>query len=146
MVPVSYKLFILILGVSIGGSSVFVHNEYPDILQEQKITFENTHVIERVEAKEIKKETTEEIIERVATEESFEDIETLKAIAKCESNFDRYARNTESSARGIFQILDMHKLTEDERYNPEIATKWAIKEIRKNGTRAWNSSKHCWNQ
>lgn len=72
MVPVSYKLFILIVGMTIGGSSVYVHNEYPNMLQEQKMTFENTRVIEKVEAKEFPKvdrvkELSEIIYQREST-------------------------------------------------------------------------------
>lgn len=115
--------------------------------------FRRSNTIEIVQAKAIetkeqpkKIESTEDIIVRVAKENNFEDVSTLLAIAKCESNMDRYAKNKVSSARGIMQILDMHGLTEDERYNPAIATEWAIKEIRKNGTKAWNSSKNCWGE
>lgn len=51
MVPVSYKMFILTLGVLIGGSSVFVHLEYSNFVAPEKWTFENPAIIP-VQAKE----------------------------------------------------------------------------------------------
>jgi len=60
MVPVSYKLFILTLGVLIGGSGVFVRLEYSNLITPEKLTFENP-AINTVQAKEIEKvETVEE--------------------------------------------------------------------------------------
>lgn len=140
IVPVSFKIFVWSLGLITGSTGTYIYLNHET---EPQWTFEQPIKIETVQAKE---ESVQEIIERVAKENNFEDIQTLLKIAKCESNFDRYAKNSQSSARGIFQILDMHELTEDERYNPEIATEWTINEIRKNGTKPWNASKHCWNK
>ena len=70
-----------------------------------EMIFEN-HFIEKAKAEEKKAETVEDIIVRVAKENNFEDTKTLLAIAKCESNFDRYAKNSVSSAEGLFQFLD----------------------------------------
>lgn len=135
------------IGVIAGVTGYYSFIGYKEIVSESHVIF-----IENVQAKsiEVKKETTKDIIERVAREEHFADVEILEAIATCESGdgkgkLDTYAKNKVSSARGLYQILDMHGLSEDERYNAEISTRWAIKEIRKNGTSAWNSSKHCWN-
>ena len=62
MVPVSYKLFILGVGMLIGGSAVFIHTEYPIALDDNRIIIENTRIIEPVQAKEtvieVKKEKT----------------------------------------------------------------------------------------
>ncbi len=106
------------------------------------------------EAKEVKVipevpdkvESIEDIIKRVAKEKGFEDTELLLRIAECESGLDKYAKNDKSTARGLYQILDMHNLSEDERYNPETAIGWTIDKIRANGTKAWNASKSCWNK
>ncbi len=57
MVPVSYKLFILVLGVLIGGSSVYVRYEYSSLVTPEKWEYENP-AINTVQAKEI--ETVEE--------------------------------------------------------------------------------------
>lgn len=98
------------------------------------------------EAKITQKETISDIIIRVAKENDFNDTGILLKLAKCESNFNTYAKNNNSSARGLYQILDLHGLTEDERYNPEIATKWTINKIKANGLNAWNASKECWSK
>ncbi len=62
MVPVSYKLFVLLIGMSIGGSGVYIHTEYPIALDDNRIIIENTRIIEPVQAKEtvieVKKEKT----------------------------------------------------------------------------------------
>jgi len=103
-------------------------------------------VIEIAEAKEETKkpETTKEIVARIAKQENFNDIDLLNRIIECESGWDKYAKNTISSARGLYQILDMHGLSEVERYDPETSTKWAIDRIKARGTKDWNSSKSCW--
>lgn len=145
MVPVSYKLFILTLGVLIGGSGVFVRLEYSNLITPEKLTFENPAILP-VQAKEVEKvekvETVEETIRRVAGD--FPEAETLVKIAFCESSFDRLAENKESSAKGVFQILDMHKLSAVERFNVETSTRWAVEKATKDGFKAWNASKHCW--
>ena len=87
-------------------------------------------------------ETIEEIIERVCQENEFTEVEKLKRIAFCESSNDPEAKNSRSSATGLFQILDMHKLSVEERQDPEIATQWAIDNF-KNG-KPWATSEHCW--
>jgi len=89
-------------------------------------------------------ETIEEIIERVCEEKGFTEIEKLKRIASCESSNDPKVKNPDpnSSAMGLFQILDMHKLSVAERQDPEIATQWAIDNF-KNG-KPWATSEHCW--
>lgn len=145
MIPVSYKLFILTLGVIIGGSGVFVHLEYSSLVTAEKWEYENP-AINTVQAKEVEKvekvETVEETIRRVAGD--FPEAETLVKIAFCESSFDRLAENKESSAKGVFQILDMHKLSAVERFNVETSTRLAVEKATKDGFKAWNASKHCW--
>ena len=60
MVPVSYKLFILTLGVLIGGSGVFVHLEYSNFIAPEKWEYENP-AINTVQAQEAENvETVEE--------------------------------------------------------------------------------------
>lgn len=61
MVPVSYKLFILMVGMIIGGSGVFIHTEYPNIVQSNSIIIENTRVIEKAEAKEAEQVETPKV-------------------------------------------------------------------------------------
>jgi len=95
---------------------------------------------------EIKKEKTiQEQIISVAKREKF-DSEILLKIAFCESSFNRKARNPNSSAKGLYQILNMHGLSEEERFDVDISTTWTIQKIRKNGLSAWKSSQSCWSK
>lgn len=50
---VGFRLFLVSLGVVIGGSGVFVYLSLPSILEPQIMTFENVSTIQRVEAKEV---------------------------------------------------------------------------------------------
>ena len=86
----------------------------------------------------------EDQIRTIAKERNF-DAELLTRIAFCESSFNPKATNGTSSATGLFQILDMHGLTVEERMDVEISTNWAINKINGGGLNAWNASKHCWN-
>lgn len=92
--------------------------------------------------KETKAETVEETIRRVCREENFGNPDLMVRIAWFESNFNKCVKNPASSAIGIFQILDMHGLTREERCNPEIATRWAVKHF--NDGNPWNSSRSKW--
>lgn len=83
-----------------------------------------------------------EIIYEVAEEKQFQNPEILVRIAEAESGFDTCAKNPNSSATGLFQILDMHGLSKEERCNPRIATAWAIDNF--SGGRPWNSSRNKW--
>lgn len=132
-------MYIATLGGLIGASYMFISLNVGQLFETKTI------YINLSEAKEVKTESVEDIIRRVAFEKSFNDVDLLLRIAKCESSFNRYAKNDKSSARGIFQILDLHNLSVDDRNNPEFATAWTIDKIRKDGIGAWNSSKSCWN-
>lgn len=137
----SMQIGLVMLGAVIGASGVFVSYEAPKLMDPYSITIERS--VKHAEAVEaVKVETTEEIIRRVAGD--FPEVETLVKIAFCESSFDRLAENKESSAKGVFQILDMHGLTAVERFNVETATKWAITKATKDGFKAWNASRNCW--
>jgi len=86
----------------------------------------------------------EKLIYEVAKEENFEDAELLVRIARAESSLQTCVKNPHSSAIGLYQILDLHGLTKEERCNPEIATRWAINKIKSGGISAWNSSRKKW--
>ena len=88
--------------------------------------------------------TVEEIIYEVAKQKQFNDPALLVRIAKAESSLNTCARNSHSSATGLYQILDMHGLTVEERCNPRIATAWTIDKINKGGISAWNESRNKW--
>jgi len=85
-----------------------------------------------------------ETIYEVAKEKQFEDPELLVRIARAESSLQACVKNPNSSAIGLYQILDLHGLTKKERCNPRIATAWTIDKINAGGISAWNSSKSKW--
>lgn len=142
---VGFRLFLVSLGVCIGASGMFIYHEMPMLLEPQVMTFQNVSTIQRVEAKEVENvETVEETIRRVAG--NFPEVETLVKVAFCESSFDRLAENKTSSAKGVFQILDMHGLTALERFDVEKSTQWAVDTIEKQGFKPWNASRNCWSK
>lgn len=72
MVPVSYKLFILVIGISIGGSGVFIHSEYPN-MGADTIVIENTRplIAEAKESPKIEKvDRVKELSELIYQRES----------------------------------------------------------------------------
>jgi len=82
------------------------------------------------------------IIYETAQKRNFPDPGILVRIAEAESSFNTCTKNPNSSALGVFQILDMHGLSREERCNPEIATIWAVDHFA--GGRPWASSKSKW--
>jgi hypothetical protein len=88
------------------------------------------------------RETVEEEIRRIAKEENFKDIEKLVRIAKCESGLKPTAKNPNSTATGVFQILRHGDLTTEQRESVEFSTHWAIKHW--NNGAPWASSINCW--
>ena len=88
--------------------------------------------------------SVEEQIRQVAADNGFKNEQLLVDIAFCESSLNPRATNAHSSATGLFQILDMHQLTVEERMDVETSTKWTINKINAGGLSAWNASKHCW--
>ena len=159
-------IVIAVLGIIIGASWCYFYQEYKIIRYEADQTWEHIERLdtgvpnpasdEKVKAfsLEVKEEVgkgdsilpsptgIEEIIYEVAKEKKFEDPELLVKIAKAESGLRPCAKNPASSATGLYQILDMHGLTEAERCNPRIATEWAVDNF--NGGRPWNSSRSKW--
>ena len=93
-------------------------------------------------AEALPSDSIEKIIYEVAKEKNFKDPELLVRIARAESSLNPCVKNPSSSAIGIFQILDMHGLTKEERCNPRIATDWAISHF--NGGAPWYSSRSKW--
>ncbi len=81
MVPVSYKLFILALGVLIGGSSVFVHLEYQNFITPEKWTFENPAILP-VQAKEVETVKVDEV-------EKMADYIWMKESTRGKNNFSK---------------------------------------------------------
>lgn len=78
------------------------------------------------------------------------DITKLIRIARCESNFNQYAKNPNSTAKGIFQFIDgtwrANCLKDGNVYNFVDNINCAIKVYQKQGSTPWNASKNCWNK
>lgn len=63
-------------------------------------------------------------------------------VANCESHFNPKAKNKDSTAKGLWQILDIHGLSAEFRYDPIKSTRWAIdKWVRDGGCSAWECCK-----
>lgn len=93
----------------------------------------------------IKTEKTE--IEEKISEVFGKDGDLAIRIAKCESSLNPRAKNKDSSARGLFQIMQSwHKIDEKWLLDPDINIKVAKKLFDEQGTVPWNASKWCWNK
>jgi len=78
---------------------------------------------------------------------TYRDADILTAIAEAESHFNPEARNPESTARGVFQILAGTWYSYDcigDKWKMEDNTDCAIKIYKKSGNRLWNASKSVW--
>lgn len=80
----------------------------------------------------------------------FENQDITKAIriARCESNFNQYAKNPQSTAKGIYQFIDgtwrANCLKDGNVYNfvDNINCFWKV--YKTQGDRPWRSSQRCW--
>lgn len=112
MVPVSYKLFILIWGIIIGSSAVFVHNEYPVLLEGPKATvwtFENVSV-QPVQAKAPIVESTEKSIDELADYIWMkESTRGKKNYSKCEAIGKTNGIGYDIPGDGTFVCFDSHE-------------------------------------
>lgn len=72
------------------------------------------------------------------------DVVTALAIMVCESHGVVTSSNPNSSALGLYQILDMHGLSRECRLDADCNIAWAINEMKLHGFGAWNASKKCW--
>lgn len=91
----------------------------------------------------------EESVENKIREAALEvgvDPDVAWAIAFCESHGIETASNPNSSALGLFQILDMHNLSKECRLNADCNIDWAINEMKLHGFGAWNASRACWSK
>lgn len=77
------------------------------------------------------------------------------AIVKCESNFQRYAKNPGSSAESYWQFLDstwkytmgmMGKPLDTSKFDEELSIEAGIFLLKKEGSRHWLESKPCWSK
>lgn len=81
---------------------------------------------------------------------SNQDITKAIRIARCESNFNQYAKNPNSTAKGIYQFIDgtwrSNCLKDGNVYDfvDNINCFWKV--YKSQGDRPWASSKACWNK
>lgn len=74
-----------------------------------------------------------------------EDCKTALKVAKCESGFNPKAKNKQSSARGLFQIMSsVHQVKEAWLFNPDTNIQIAHDLYIRQGWGPWTSSKSCW--
>lgn len=71
-------------------------------------------------------------------------------VAFCESGLNPKAKNSTSSARGLFQVMQSwHKINEKWLFNPDINIQVAhglFKESGNSFSPHWDASKHCWSE
>ena len=81
---------------------------------------------------------------------SNQDITKMIRIARAESNFNQYAKNPNSTAKGIYQFIDStwrsNCLKDGNVYDFKANIDCAWKVYQKQGDRPWNASKHIWNK
>jgi hypothetical protein len=79
-----------------------------------------------------------------------QEIMKMIRIARCESGFNQYAKNPNSTAKGIFQFIDgtwrSNCLEDGNVYNFVDNINCAWKVYQKQGDRPWKASKACWNK
>ena len=71
-------------------------------------------------------------------------------VAKCESGLNPKAKNSTSSARGLFQIMQSwHKIDQKWLFNEDVNIQVAYKLYQESGNSFsphWDASKHCWSK
>lgn len=89
--------------------------------------------------------TVEDKIRAIAKEQNFRWPDYLVKLAKCESSLNPNAINTNkngTSDKGLFQINDVHGLSDDFRYDIEKATLWTIEKINQGQQHIWVCDKY----
>ena len=92
--------------------------------------------------------SVEEIIRYIAAEEDV-DPDLAVRVAKCESNFDPNAKNTNpqgSVDRGLFQINSKFhpEVTDSQAFDPIFSTRFFCKAFKAGKLSEWNATKKCW--
>ena len=91
MVPVSYKLFLFFWGIMLGGSTMYVHLEYGDVLEPTTIVRENSRVFPveakapNLEEKSVKEKSGKSIDELADYIWSKESSRGINNYSKCEA-------------------------------------------------------------
>ena len=75
------------------------------------------------------------------------DAPLMTKIAFCESGLNPKARNKESTATGVFQVMaSVHGISRNRLENPMVNILVAKELFDASGTNPWNASKHCWSK
>lgn len=75
------------------------------------------------------------------------DAPVMTKIAKCESGLNPNAKNKNSTARGLFQVMSsVHGVQEKWLYNPMVNALIAKQLYDRQGTVPWASSRECWSK
>lgn len=88
-----------------------------------------------------------EIISRA--EKSGVDARLALEIARAESEYRPHAKNLNANGtwdKGVFQINDVHGVSDECRLSYVCNIDWAIHELAINGPGAWSASRHKWQQ
>lgn len=76
-------------------------------------------------------------------------------IVRCESGFQRFAKNPHSTAEGYFQFLNstwrytmemMGYPTSTSKFDEKISIEAGVYLLAKEGSRHWYPSEHCWSK
>ncbi|MDD5340881.1 MAG: transglycosylase SLT domain-containing protein [Patescibacteria group bacterium] len=86
-----------------------------------------------------------QLVRDLAEEASFENVDLLYRIIKCESGW-RPQVSGPTGDYGLFQIVPEHNpgVSKKNANDPIFATKWAIGQIKAGNIWKWNASRHCW--
>jgi hypothetical protein len=112
-------------------------------IEEPNFWVEAPHAYE-IEPIEVTAEAEPSIEEKI--KEVFgEDGELMIKVARCESNLNPKAKNSTSSARGLFQILSkLHQVKEQWLYDENVNIAIAKQMFDASGTNPWIASINCW--
>ena len=113
--------------------------------------FAGFSVIENLTGKKINiPKTIEEQIREIAKEELV-DPDLAVRVAKCESNLNPLATNTNaggSTDRGIFQINNKYhpEVSDKQAFDVIFSTRFFCKAFKSGNLSWWNASKNCWDK
>ena len=102
-------------------------------------------VVQIVKVKQTERSVEQEIV--FQSQLAGVDAQTALDIARAESHFKPLAVNHNTNGsddKGVFQINSIHGVPDSCRLDYVCNIKWAMDEMKENGTRAWYSSQHKW--
>lgn len=144
MVPVSYKLFVLSLGILIGGSGVYLQLTAPEFVKSlEKNSVAGVHMNGALAAEkpvEVKNEAKELTIEEKIAKTFPENPKVMIAVFKAESGLNPMAVNINKNGSvdiGVAQINSVHKKDQLELFDVDKNLAVAREIYEKQGIMAW---------